>query len=115
MGLLDFLGLSPEKQIEKENKLLAKPGYTVAEIVSYNEYDREESYEDDEGQIQWRTVREAIITLRLKDGDNWVETTMGPAEGYMGYRLGDQIIVKHDGKFISKFARTLRRESPNRI
>ncbi len=114
MGLLDLF-LSPQKQIEKENRLLAKPGYTVAEVVSQSYYDREEHNETEDGGREWRTIREAIVTFRFKDGDVWQEVTYGPSEGYTGFYLGQQLIIKQSQGHISRYCRTLHRDSPNHI
>ncbi len=114
MGLFDIF-LSPEKQIEKENKLLAKPNHTVAEVTAYNEYDREESYENENGETEWRTIREAAVTFRFKVNDQWHTVHLGPSEGYQGYYVGQQIIVKYNGNGITHFGRVLRSDSPNRI
>ncbi len=114
MGLFDIF-LSPEKQIEKENKLLAKPGHTVAEVTAYCEYDREESYEDAEGQTQWRTIREAQVTFRYRVDGQWREAYAGPSEGFQGFRVGDQMIVRYDQHGIVHYGKYLRKDSPNRI
>ncbi len=49
----------------KKNKQLEKPGWPAAQVVSCNEYDWEESYENEDGQTEWRTLREAIVTFRF--------------------------------------------------
>ncbi len=114
MGFLDLFR-SPEKQIELENKLLAKPGYRVAEVTAYNTYDREESYEDENGDTQWRTIRTAAVTFRVNVDGEWLKFNLGPEEGYVGFYLGQQLIVRCDGQGIDRFDRELRKDSPNRI
>ncbi len=114
MGFLDLFR-SASKQIELENKLLAKPKHTVAEVVGRSEYDREERFENANGDMEWRTVREAIVTFRFLLDGQWCEQSLGPSEGYMGFYVGQQLIVKHDGRQIYGFRRTLRKDSPNRI
>ncbi len=114
MGLFDIF-LSTEKKIEKENKLLAKPNHTVAEVVAYSEYDREESYENENGDTEWRTIREAIVTFRFMMNGQWREESFGPSEGYTGYYLGEQLIVQYNKHGIVHFRRTLCKDSPNQI
>ncbi len=114
MGLFDIF-LGSQKQIEKENRQLAKPNRTVAEVVAYNEYDREEAYETESGSTEWRTVREATVTFRFAVNGEWRRVDRGPSQGYVGFYLGEQMIVKHNGHDILRFERTLRKDSPNRI
>ncbi len=114
MGLFDIF-LSPDKQIEKENTLLAKPNHTVAEVICFNSIHRDEHVDIGEGETELRSVLVAEITLRYQIDGQWREEEFGPEPGYVGFYEGEQRIVQYGKHGIVHFKRVLRDDSPNRI
>ncbi len=114
MGLFDIF-LSREKRIEKENKLLAKPNHTVAEVIRFNSFQRDEYVDIGEGESEWQSVLVAEVTLRYQMDGQWREEKFGPEQGYVGFHEGEQLIVQYGKHGIVHFKNRLRDDSPNRI
>lgn len=116
MGLFDMF-TSPEKQFEKERKLLEKPDHAVAIVTSYQDWDSSECVTLEDGCSDVRSVRMQQASFKFKLDGEWVEYEAQPREGSGDFAVGEQWIVKynkHSGGIVG-MDRQLRDDSPNRI